>query len=284
MITTRFSGFILLLCSAAVVAQTASARTALAGGKPSPAVQRPGVPAQPSVVTTSNYYRPPATAAPAPDVAGRGGRGAAGRVAIAAIAPQAQIARVPQSFTPAAPMVVAAGPAQPAAVPPMPVAPPANKEEAIQVEFNRGLLTVVADNAELGKVLQLVGKRTGAQVEVAPELSTEPVVAHLGPGSPNEILSVLLNSPRIDFIIMGSDDQGTVQRLLVRRKSSFASEPSGHRPHQQPQDAMDRHNAAVEAARKAREAEEEQQNSPENTTEAPQNQPEEAQQPAPPQE
>ncbi len=285
MVITKLSGFVLLLCSVAVWGQTAPARNAQPGIKPSPMVQRPSAPAQPSVVTSSNYYRPPATPAPVPDAAGRGGRGAAGRVALSAISPVTpQPARVPQSFAPATP-VAAVAPMQPLAVPAMPVAPPANKEEAIKVEFHQGLLTVMAENAELGKVLHLIGAKTGAEVEVAPELSNEPVVAHLGPGSPNEILSLMLNSPRIDFILMGSDEEGVVRRLLVRRKASFGTEASAHRPHQQPQEAMDRHNAAVEAAANADEvAQPEQQNgATESTAEAAQNQQQEASQAAPPQ-
>lgn len=115
-------------------------------------------------------------------------------------------------------------PEQPLVVPQMPVAPPANPDDAIKVDFQRGLLTVSASNAELGKVLHLIGTRTGAEVEVAPELATEPVAVHLGPGAPNEILAALLNSPRIDFIIMGSDQEGRVQKLLVRRRASFGGE------------------------------------------------------------
>ncbi|HET6934427.1 MAG TPA: hypothetical protein VFI72_06280 [Candidatus Angelobacter sp.] len=286
MVTTKLSGFVLLLFSVAVWGQTAPVRNAQPGIKPSPMVQRPSAPAQQSVVTSSNYYRPPATPAPVADAAGRGGRGAAGRVALSAIPPVTpQLARVPQSFAPATPVAAAVAPMQPLAVPAMPVAPPANKEEAIRVEFHQGLLTVMAENAELGKVLHLIGAKTGAEVEVAPELSNEPVVAHLGPGSPNEILSLMLNSPRIDFILMGSDEVGVVRRLLVRRKASFGTEASAHRPHQQPQEAMDRHNAAVEAAANADEAAQpEQQNGvTESTAEAAQNPQQEASQAAPPQ-
>src|SRR5690348_3326389 len=121
---------------------------------------------------------------------------------------------------------------QPLVVPQMPVAPPANPDEAIKVDFQRGLLTVAARNAQLGKVLELIATRTGAQVEVAPELATEPVVAQLGPGAPNEILASLLNSPRIDFIMLGSDEQGRVQKLLVRRRASFGGESVARTAHQ----------------------------------------------------
>jgi hypothetical protein len=140
-------------------------------------------------------------------------------------------------------------------VPLAPAAPPANSDEAIKVEFQKGLLTVMADNAELGKVLHAIAARTGADVDVAPELSKEPVAAHLGPGSPNEVLAALLNGPRIDFIIMGSDEDGRVQRLVVRKKATFNRESSVAMtsPRQRFQAMPATRNEAVETPRQAEE-------------------------------
>jgi enhancing lycopene biosynthesis protein 2 len=65
------------------------------------------------------------------------------------------------------------------------------------VDFRNGQLSIVADDAELGKVLHQIAEETGASVEVAPEISNERVIAHLGPGPAAEIVSTLLSSPRI---------------------------------------------------------------------------------------
>jgi type II secretory pathway component GspD/PulD (secretin) len=92
------------------------------------------------------------------------------------------------------------------------------------VDFRNGQLSIVADDAELGKVLHQIGEKTGASVEVAPEVTGERVIAHLGPGPAAEIVSTLLSSPRIDFILMGSEDQGSIKRLIVSRKASFGKE------------------------------------------------------------
>jgi hypothetical protein len=89
------------------------------------------------------------------------------------------------------------------------------------VDYRAGLLSVVAEKAELGKVLNLVGSKTGASIEVAPEVAAEPVVAHLGPGSPRQVLSQLLDSPHLAYIVMGSDEEGSLQRIVIRKRNSF---------------------------------------------------------------
>ena len=90
------------------------------------------------------------------------------------------------------------------------------------VDYAKGQLTVVSQNASLGLVLKLVAARTGAVVDLAPELQNEPVMAQLGPSPVREVLTALLDSPRIDYIIMGAaNDPGGLQRILVRTRRSF---------------------------------------------------------------
>ncbi|HEX7285106.1 MAG TPA: hypothetical protein VF532_02940 [Candidatus Angelobacter sp.] len=115
----------------------------------------------------------------------------------------------------------------PAAESPEPVAAPmpsADPGAPVTVEFALGKLTVVANHAELGKVLRLIAVKISAEIQVAPEVAAEPAVVRLGPGSPSEVLDALLSSPTIDFMILGSEE-GRVQRVLVSRRASFAREP-----------------------------------------------------------
>jgi hypothetical protein len=98
------------------------------------------------------------------------------------------------------------------------------------IEFRNGKLSVIADDAELGNVLQQIGEKTGASIEVAPEVKGERVIAHLGPGPAAEIVTTLLSSPRLDFILMGSEDENSIKRLIVRRKASFGRELPQSRP------------------------------------------------------
>ena len=100
-------------------------------------------------------------------------------------------------------------------------ASPTNESRAA-VDYVSGRLTVVADNATLGSVLKLIAGKTGAVVDLAPELQNEPVIARLGPDSVREVLTGLLNSPRIDYIVFGTGDEpGSLHRIVVRTRNSF---------------------------------------------------------------
>jgi hypothetical protein len=129
---------------------------------------------------------------------------------------------------------------QPSAIPPAIITPPAPNsagQDLAAVDFSHGELTVVAQHATLGLVLKLVGARTGAVIDLAPELQNEPVVAQLGPGPAHEVLTALLDSPRVDYIVLapGGDPNG-VQRIVVRTRQAFARvgmapiQPSQPRP------------------------------------------------------
>lgn len=98
----------------------------------------------------------------------------------------------------------------------------AEHSSSAAVDYAFGKLTVVADNAPLGTVLKLIAAKTGAVVDLAPELQNEPVAARLGPDSVREVLTGLLDSPRIDYIVFGTGDEpGSLQRILVRTRQSF---------------------------------------------------------------
>lgn len=127
-------------------------------------------------------------------------------------APAAQ----PVSSQPA-PISIATVPAQVA----QPVASSA-PEPMAAVNYAQGQLTVVSQSASLGTVLKLISAKTGAFIDLAPELRNEPVVAQIGPSGVREVMTALLDSPKIDYIIMGSgNESGGMERILVRTRHSF---------------------------------------------------------------
>lgn len=186
-----------LMISASLFAQNTPAT---AGPKPSQA-------AQPRV------FVPPATRVPVASMQRR-----------VASAPRPQLQQIPAPVS----AVVSPKPPQPRPEPELviPAAAPATAHGSgeMAIDFRDGKLSVVADDAELGKVLYEIGEKTGASVEVAREVTGERVIAHLGPGPAAEIVATLLSSPRLDFILMGSDDEKSIKRLIVRRKASFGKE------------------------------------------------------------
>ena len=109
-------------------------------------------------------------------------------------------------------------------------------EPTASVHYAQGQLTVTSQSASLGTVLKLIAAKTGAVIDLAPELQNEPVVAQIGPSGVREVMTALLDSPRIDYIIMGSGAApGGLERILVRTRQSFGrSEIAATRPFQPP--------------------------------------------------
>src|SRR5271163_2749242 len=83
---------------------------------------------------------------------------------------------------------------------------------APEVNYQNGLLTIVAPNSTLADILRGVRKRTAADIEI-PATATERVVTRLGPGPAREVVAELLNGSRFNYILLGSPED---PNLLVR--------------------------------------------------------------------
>lgn len=200
-------------------------------------------------VTTENFYRPsakpqPGSSAPSPATPAASAP-TVSRPAAKPVAIKPNTAPVlPRPATPpAAPVVAPAAIAapRPIALQPAVIATPAPTSGVATpaaVDYAAGKLTVVADNAPLGFVLNLIAAKTGAVIDLVPELQNEPVVARLGPASVRDVMSSLLDSPRIDYIVLGAGDEtGALQRVVVRMRHSFGlyamSAPRAPQPRQE---------------------------------------------------
>jgi hypothetical protein len=85
-----------------------------------------------------------------------------------------------------------------------------------QVSYNRGQLTIVAQNATLSQVLHSVQSLTGTSLEMPASASNERVVGQLGPGQPRDVLNSLLNGSKFNYIILGvTGDPGAVQKVIL---------------------------------------------------------------------
>lgn len=84
-----------------------------------------------------------------------------------------------------------------------------------RVSYAGNQLTVVADNSSLTDILSAVEKATGARVEGA-QPDSERVFGQFGPGTPRQVLNLLLTGSHYDFILTGAiDDPGGVQRIML---------------------------------------------------------------------
>jgi hypothetical protein len=177
----------------------ASAPTAQSGAQATPAAQQ--------LVTSENFLRANTKSNVTP-----------GHIQPAAPQPVIRPAAAIQASPIASPVVTSA---------PAPIAQPLASaapapEPTATVHYAQGQLTVTSQSASLGAVLKLISAKTGAAIDLAPELQNEPVVAQIGPSGVREVMTALLDSPKIDYIIMGSGNaSGGMERILVRTRQSF---------------------------------------------------------------
>ena len=183
-------------------------------------------------VTNQNFYRASSASQPAPSPANAPAPKLPVSPSVAGVNRINNALAVPQRpvVAPVPQPVVASPPLQTAL--PQPAVNPASipvvtgPAMTASVEYASGTLTVVADRAPLGQVLKLIAGKTGAVIDLAPELQQEPVMAKLGPSPVHEVLTALLDSPRVDYIVFGTGDEpGTLQRIVVRRRQSFGNSP-----------------------------------------------------------
>ena len=128
----------------------------------------------------------------------------------------------------------------PAAIPaytPTPLQPlPLDQLPAVapKVTYEGGQLTIVAHNCTLADVLHAVKKQLGADLDVPPN-ATERVVADLGPGTPRQVITDLLNGTHFNYVIVGSaSDPTAVQSLALTPKTGGTETASAATPSARP--------------------------------------------------
>ena len=146
----------------------------------------------------------------------------------AKVAPAARVTQAPRAKAKKTAGKKDPGPEPQAQLPPPPPPTPAQlPPNPARVTMRNGLLTIDANNSTLADVLTGVRRETKAAIDLPPGVSGERVVANLGPGTPQNVLTALLNGSRFDYIILGSQDQpDTVQRVILRAKSGPEPAPA----------------------------------------------------------
>jgi AMIN domain len=127
-----------------------------------------------------------------------------------------------------APAIPAVLPSNLPSPPPVPVEP----VPALQVEFSNGNLKVWTERATLGEVLHAVARLTGASVSMPPGAEQEPVIAHLGPAPPREVISLLLRGVPYNIVVVGSglNLSQVTSITLTPRTAATGSMPANYAP------------------------------------------------------
>ena len=115
------------------------------------------------------------------------------------------------------------------ALPQIPAQQAASPASRVTVTYRAGLLGIRANHATLAEVLNEVRRRTGADIEIPAGAAQDQIVVNLGPASPNQVLSSLLNGTPFNFILLGSaSDPRQLGSVLLTRKDPV--EPAKRNP------------------------------------------------------
>jgi len=124
--------------------------------------------------------------------------------------------KVRKSQSSAAPAAPAPAP-QPAAAPPL-------LPSFTRVTYEKGLLSIAAQNVTLREILDRVRESTGARIEV-PAFS-ERVSVSLGPQPPAEVIAALLEGSHLNYVIVGGADQGSIAAIQITSEPTAGSAPA----------------------------------------------------------
>ena len=100
------------------------------------------------------------------------------------------------------------------------------------VTFTNGQLTIDAPNSTLSDVLSGVHQATGATLDGP--TPTERVAIRLGPGSPGEVITALLEGTAYDYIILGETGHPNVISRIVLNPAGAESRNAVVRPAEEP--------------------------------------------------
>jgi hypothetical protein len=93
-------------------------------------------------------------------------------------------------------------------------------QSKLNVEFRDNLLRIDAENATLRDTLKAVSAHTGAEMQFPAGELQERVFVHLGPASPRDVVSQLLNGVPFNYVILSSTSEPAgITRLILSRTS-----------------------------------------------------------------
>lgn len=96
------------------------------------------------------------------------------------------------------------------------------QQPRMQVTFNKGLLTIEADDTTLGAILDGVRSQTEATIEFPASAKTERAAARLGPAPPAKVLAALLLGSRFDYMVFSSEQNPSRFYVRISEKGVYS--------------------------------------------------------------
>ncbi len=118
--------------------------------------------------------------------------------------------------------------AVPAVSAPLPASP--------KVTYSNGQLTISAQDVSLGDVLRAVSVKTGAVIEFPSDRAQGHLFANAGPGPVREVLAMLLNGSRFNYVMLASPTNPAILQRMILTTSEESANPSA--PNQSVQAAV----------------------------------------------
>jgi len=105
----------------------------------------------------------------------------------------------------------------------------------LEVEYQAGRLSILADNVSLAQVLSEIHRKTGTEIPIPPGAAQEQMVANIGPLPLRDAMASLLNGSRFNFIMVGSEtDPAKLESVILTYRGAGGMSQPAMAPSPQP--------------------------------------------------
>jgi len=103
-----------------------------------------------------------------------------------------------------------------------PTLAPGNPPSEPQITYEKGLLTIVAENSSLAEILNAVHSQTGGLTQFPAAAANERAAVKLGPAPLTSVLAALLLGSPFDYVIVGSAQEPNSFQIVLTEKSMYS--------------------------------------------------------------
>lgn len=89
----------------------------------------------------------------------------------------------------------------------------------VQVTYEDGQLTIIAENSTLSDVMKALREALGTEFDLPTSAASERIWVRLGPGPARRVLRDLLDSTEFNYVIQASDDESGIRSISLTPRS-----------------------------------------------------------------